>query len=297
MSRPLDWNREGRIWPHRDASRFVEIGSSRWHVQQMGSGPVVLLLHGTGASCHSWRDVMPALADDFTTIAPDLPGHAFSRTSGQVMTLPGMARAVWGLLDAMEERPAMIVGHSAGAAIALQMLREREVSLPVVGLNPALAPFPGLGAQLFPLAAKLLFVNPLVPRLFAGLARMGGEADRFLERSTNSRIDAAGLRCYETLFGNSVHCKGALAMMANWDLESLERHLPQVASPVLLVHSEGDTAIPLPSVRKAAERMPEAALEVLPGLGHLAHEEQPEQAAALIRRAFAHTAGGDPWTP
>ncbi len=282
MSRSLDWNREGRNWPHRDASLFVESGGIRWHVQRMGMGPTILLLHGTGASCHSWRDVMPLLAENFCIVAPDLPGHGFTRAMGAHMTLPAMAQALWTMLDAMDETPAMIVGHSAGAAIALQMLRERGASIRVAGFNPALAPFPGLGAQVFPLMAKLLFVNPIVPRLFSGLARFGGETERFLSRSTNSRIDAAGLRCYETLLGNSAHCKGALAMMANWDLESLDRQLPQVDSPVLLVHSEGDVAIPLASVRKAADRLPGARLEVLPHLGHLAHEEQPEQAAALI---------------
>lgn len=287
MSRPLDWNREGRLWPHRDFSEFLEKGGIRWHVQRMGSGPSVLLLHGTGASCHSWHKVAASLSDDFSVIVPDLLQHAFTRAGSAQMTLPLMAKAVWELLDALDEAPSLIVGHSAGTAIAFEMLRGREISIPVVGFNPALAPFPGLGAQVFPLMARLLFVNPLVPRLFSGLARFGGETERFLRRSTNSRIDGIGLRCYEALLGNSVHCKGALAMMANWNLESLQRYLPQIESPVLLVHSEGDVAIPLESVRQAAAPLPNADLEVLPHLGHLAHEEQPEHAATLIRRFHA----------
>ena len=52
----------------------------RWHVQMMGTGPQVLLLHGAGAATHSWRDVAPLLARDFTVIAPDLPGHGFTDT-------------------------------------------------------------------------------------------------------------------------------------------------------------------------------------------------------------------------
>ena len=77
MSEPLDWDRDGRHWPHREASRFVTSGGIRWHVQVMGcepgTAPVLLLLHGTGASTHSWRGVMPALADRYTLVAPDLP--------------------------------------------------------------------------------------------------------------------------------------------------------------------------------------------------------------------------------
>ena len=69
----LDWNREGLIWPHREASQFITIGGAKWHVQRMGSGPTLLLLHGTGASVHSWRGLMPMLARTHEVIAPDLP--------------------------------------------------------------------------------------------------------------------------------------------------------------------------------------------------------------------------------
>ena len=99
----------------------------------------------------------------------------------------------------------------------------RSSPVPVVGLSPALMPFPGLAAQLFPAMAKMLFLNPFVPSLFARMARREGETARFLYRSTNSRIDGTGLRCYETLMGSSDHCAGALAMMANWDLDALKR--------------------------------------------------------------------------
>ena len=52
----------GARWPRlaeSESSRFVEAADLRWHVQQMGAGPVLLLLHGTGASTHSWRALAP----------------------------------------------------------------------------------------------------------------------------------------------------------------------------------------------------------------------------------------------
>jgi magnesium chelatase accessory protein len=76
--RAPDWQIEGRDWPNRDCSRFVESGGLRWHVQRCGTGPVCLLIHGTGASTHSFRDLMPLLATHFDVIAIDLPGHGFS---------------------------------------------------------------------------------------------------------------------------------------------------------------------------------------------------------------------------
>ena len=131
--------------------------------------------------------------------------------------------------------------------------------------------------------ARLLALNPLVPKFFSGMTRIAGDTEGFIQRSTGSRLDREGARCYATLLGNSRHARGALAMMANWDLDTLDRALPGIANPVLLIHARGDDAIPLSGVQDAARKLPDATLEVLDGLGHLAHEEQPERVAQLIR--------------
>ncbi|HEX5644463.1 MAG TPA: alpha/beta fold hydrolase BchO [Erythrobacter sp.] len=286
MSRTMRWDSEGRDWPHRAHSRFIRAGGLTWHVQQMGDGPALLLLHGTGASTHSWHRVMPLLAQRFTVIAPDLPLHAF--TGGEPVSarasLPAMAHAVAALIEATGIRPAALVGHSAGAAIALQAVLQGAVGQQtrVIGFNPALMPFPGAAAQIFPGMAKMLLLNPLVPRVFAGVAKFAGDPARFLERSTGSRTDPVSLACYGKLFANHHHCRGALAMMAHWDLERFSRRLGDIASPVLLVHSRGDLAVPMDSVEAATARIPGTRLELMGDLGHLAHEEAPELAAGLI---------------
>ena len=282
MSR-LDWNREGLIWPHREASEFVRVGRANWHVQRMGSGLPLLLLHGTGASVHSWRGLMPLLAQNYTVIAPDLPRHAF--TTGHdayAMSLPAMAGEIAGLLKALNVEPAAIIGHSAGAALALQLALDHDYAGPIVGLNAALRPFPGPFAQIFPAVAKALFINPLVPRIFANTVDLTGGAGRFLWRSTHSRIEPAGLACYRTLLKHADHAGGALAMMANWDLPGLRERMGAVRNPVLLVHGGNDPAIPPDWARDAQGWLADARLDVLPGLGHLAHEEAPETVAAQI---------------
>lgn len=279
----LDWNREGLIWPHRDASCFVESGRARWHVQRMGSGAPLLLLHGTGASVHSWRDLMPLLAQTHDVIALDLPRHAFTTGhNAYAMSLPAMAGAIAGLLETLDVAPAAIIGHSAGAALALQLGLAHGFAGPVVGLSSALRPFPGPFAQIFPAVAKALFINPLVPRIFTGSIDLVGGAGRFLWRSTHSRIDDAALACYAALLKHPGHAGGALAMMANWDLPALRDQMGAVRNPVLLVHGGNDPAIPPGWAREAQGWLPDARLELLPGLGHLAHEEAPEKVAALI---------------
>jgi magnesium chelatase accessory protein len=217
-------------------------------------------------------------------VAPDLPGHGF--TTGRPvggLTMAGMARALGELMTALGLDPAIIAGHSAGAAIAIRMVLD-GVATPraIVGLNAALLPFPGLAGTLFPTLARVLFVNPLAPHVYARMARVPGGTQRFLARSTGSRIDAVGIACYERLLATPGHCEGAITMMANWDLPTLKRDLPRLHIPLLLIHGAADPAIPLASAREAAALIGTARLVSLPGLGHMAHEEKPEEVASLI---------------
>ena len=72
-------NRIPNYWPHRTLSRSIDVGNLRWHVQIAGeTGPTILLLHGTGASAHSWSEIIPQLAAHARIVVPDLPGHAFT---------------------------------------------------------------------------------------------------------------------------------------------------------------------------------------------------------------------------
>jgi len=113
----------GAQWPNGHASRFVEAGGQRWHVQIMGRGPALLMVHGIGAATHTWHELAPRLASRFTIIAPDLPGHGFTtapRTDH--LSLDGIAIALAALLEALKMAPVVGVGHGAGAAIAAQLI-------------------------------------------------------------------------------------------------------------------------------------------------------------------------------
>ena len=282
-----DWAREGGDWPNREASRFVLAGGLWWHVQVMGSGPALLLLHGTAAATHSWRDVAPKLARDFTVIAPDLPGHGFTETpQGDGLSLPGMARGVAALVKALGVDPVFAVGHSAGAAVALRLSIDRGMAPGgVVSLNGALQPFPGSSGHIFPALAQLLFLNPLAVKGFAWRASRPGAVARLIE-STGSRLDARGLELYRRLFSTTGHVAGALGMMSRWSLGPLQADLERVSAPLTLVTAEGDRAV-APGVAEATlGRVAGARLVRVPGRGHLAHEEDPEGAAGIVRRAF-----------
>jgi magnesium chelatase accessory protein len=279
----LFWDRNGHDWPNRKASRFVRTERLRWHVQKMGEGPVLLLLHGTGASTHSWRELAPILARTFTVVAPDLPGHGFTETpSSEQFSLRGISREINELLVGLALDPAMVVGHSAGAAIMIRMTLDGAIApLGLVSLNGALMPFRGPAAQFFSPLAKLLALSPLVPRLFAWRASDRSAVERLI-RNTGSTIDSTGVDLYHRLVSSPRHVGAALAMMANWDLEPLVRDLPKLKTPLLLVAGGNDRAVSSEEAFRVREKLPSAKVLYLRGVGHLAHEERPEEMAKII---------------
>ncbi len=293
--RPLAWERDGRNWPLREASRFVSAGGLRWHVQILGEqrthAPVIWLLHGTGASTHSWRGLMPLLARDFQVVAADLPGHGFTGmpqegAASPLFTVPGMAAALVALMRAVGMRPAIVIGHSAGAALAVRMCLDNLLAPELlVSINGALLPLDGLPGRVYAPMARWMAASPLVPRLFAWRAadpRVRGK----LIAATGSVLDPAGQALYGRLMQDAGHASAALAMMANWDLHTLARDLPLLRVPVHLCVGEGDkTVAPMQSARVLGRLRPHpmTAVSTLGNLGHMAHEERPALVAELIR--------------
>jgi magnesium chelatase accessory protein len=280
--RPV-WEREGRDWPNREASRFVVAAGIRWHVQIAGTGPVLLLVHGTGAATHSWRGLLPLLARDFTVVAPDLPGHGFTGTPPAArLSLPGMAGALGELLRVLGKKPELVVGHSAGAAILAHMCLDGTLAPRLlVSLNGAMLPLRGMPGHVFSPIARFVVRFPLTRRIFAWQAADRRVVERML-RSTGSTIDPAGVDQYVRIARTPAHAGAALTMMANWDLRPLEHDLPGLRTPLLLITGSNDRTIPPSDAVRVSALVPGAKLVSLPGLGHLAHEEQPARIAALI---------------
>jgi magnesium chelatase accessory protein len=287
MGRP-DFAREGKDWPNREVSRFVRAGGLRWHVQVAGEGPVFLLLHGTGAATHSWRDVLPLLAADYTVLAMDLPGHGFTEQPGDAgMSLVGMARGVAALLGVLDLRPEFCAGHSAGAAVLAQMCLDGLIApRAMVSLNGALMPFKHAVSPLMAPLAKMFAKSPLVPFLFSMHAADPRVVERLL-KGTGSVIDAQGAKFYARLAAKSGHAGAALTMMANWDLVSLQARLGNLEVPVLLVAGENDKSIPPADADRLAAMLPRARVLKMAGLGHLSHEERPAETVAIMREFCA----------
>ncbi|MFY8094801.1 MAG: alpha/beta fold hydrolase BchO [Niveispirillum sp.] len=285
----LDWDRDGQDWPHRSASRFVDAADLRWHIQEMGpeAAPPLLLLHGTGAASHSWRHLMPGLAGAHRIIALDLPCHGFSRPRRPVdLSLTGMTRSVQALITAIGLTPAAIIGHSAGAAIAISLAAasRRRTGPLVIAINGAFRPI--RGNRLFSPLAKALFAAPFTATMFSLAARGGWFGDNLLS-ATGSIIDDRGADLYRRLLATSGHVQGALGMMAAWDLSRFDRLLAGLPVPPTLIAAKDDPMVPCRDSRHAAERARGARLILVDRGGHLLHEGRADLVSGLVADAIA----------
>jgi magnesium chelatase accessory protein len=201
-----------------------------------------------------------------------------------------IAEKLTALLQSLAITPQWAVGHSAGAAIIARIALDGALPLrAIASMNGALLPLPGWSGAVFPPVAKFLAANSLAARLFAWRAN-DPAAVRRLVASTGSSLDREGLDFYSRLIRSPAHVAGTLQMMAAWDLESLQRDLPRLDIPLLLLVGQQDRTVAPAEADRVRKFVPAARIESLPGLGHLAQEENPELVAEALRRFAAATA-------
>lgn len=276
----MKWPDDLTDWPMANTSRKVLCRPHRWHVQEAGDGDTLLLLHGAGGATQSWRGIFPILAKTHHVIAIDLPGQGFTEIGARGRCgLDHMTEDIAALMTQEGWSPRAIIGHSAGSAIALKLALMNRTDH-VIGINSALSSFRGMAGWLFPIMARALALNPLTAKLFSATAKPASV--RNLIAGTGSKLDTVGENLYLKLIQDSGHVDATLAMMSQWSLDRLSSELFEIDARVDLIAADGDKAVPPSTSVDAAKRMKNAQLHHVAGLGHLAHEEDPDQIVALI---------------
>jgi magnesium chelatase accessory protein len=244
-----------------------------------------MLLHGTGSSHASFTQLCETLPSDFGLLIPDLPGHGEStfeqpRSSphGSTSSSPAgfglreMSEWLEAMLLQLDAKPDLIVGHSAGAAVALIMGLNQPQRI-ILGLAPSLVPPP-------PIYSSLVgpWLGPMVrsgPSLALGhwLAGQALVIDRLLA-STASPISQEQKHRYRKLFESKAHLEGTLAFMAGTDLPGLLAHPAlQSLAKVAILSAKDDPWIPANALQTILQtRLPQAKVKWLETGGHLFHE-------------------------
>ena len=270
-------------WPNRSNSEFIKSENYNWHIQKFGStGKKLLLIHGTGASSHSWYPLIQNLNLEFEILCLDLPGHGFTRALvRQKKQLMIIVDQISLLLRNIDFYPNIIMGHSAGAAVAYELAKNIETKPNTIAINAAFGQFSGLAGVAFPYFAKIAS-STTIPARFLSLLASKEEIVRKLLASTGSIIPELQIKCYQYLFGNTEHVDGTLQLMADWDLGYFLDRLPEETAPIHFLVGDKDTTVP-PHISKSWDQsMPNSSLTQFNGLGHLLHEESPSTVSTIL---------------
>ena len=264
--------------------KHVSIHGHRVGLRSAGEGPVVLLVHGMAGSSATWKYVIPALAQRFTVIAPDLIGHGDSgKPRRGEYSLGAHANFLRDVLNVLGHERATVVGQSLGGGVTLQFayqFPERCERLVLVGSG-------GLGQEVNVILRALTFpgaeyVFPLVCRpslrdavnfVARGLHRVGVRAAPAVEEIWRSYSSLAEADTRKAFFRTLHSCVdlGGQAVTAN-DRLYLASHVP-----TLIVWGAQDPIIPASHAQAAHAAMPGSRLELFDDVGHFPHCEAPER--------------------
>lgn len=269
-------------WTHRG----VHAGGTRFHVVEAGEGPLVLLLHGFPQFWWTWRNQLVSLKEaGYRVAAVDLRGYGGSDKPPRGYDLPTLARDASGLIKALGETGAIVVGHDWGGLLAWTMAVTDPKSvqrLVVVG-----APHPRrLRSALFRFPHFFGFQVPLLPerRLTTDDGSMVG---RMLDRwSRPDWPDAETATTYREAFRIPAVAHCALeyhrwfgrSQLRLDGLRYAKLMRTEVEAPTLQLHGALDTCV-LPRTAQGSSRYVVAPYRwrLFEGAGHYPHEEVPAQ--------------------
>jgi len=259
--------------------RTVTVDGSPVHVLESGSGPAVLMLHGSGpgtTGSGAWAATAQALGPSWHFVAPDQAG--FGRTP--VPAGSGGGLRLWtgqaaGLMDALGAERYAVVGHSMGGAVALALAAARPQQVTrVVAVSTMGAPGAPLSADLDAVWAAP--AGPLGARDM--LSRLVFDQTLVTDSAVDARAAAmrAGAGAFASLFPPP---------RARWadELTLSAQTLALVRAPVLLVHGAQDRLTPLGTAAlPLLEHLPDVRLHVFGRCGHVPAIEHPHEFRQLL---------------
>ncbi len=285
-------------------SHFIDVDGPA-HYQETGiDGPVLILVHGIGASYLSWDPVMASLGKSHRVLALDLIGFGFTPPHGRRATIQRNAQLLTNFAETMTDQPVTLVGNSMGGLVSMLAAIDRpDIVDHLILVNPAL---PVVSMRSISWDNQRL-VLPLVPLLGNSAARYyyherspEDEVDETLRLvlSRDTEIDplqraaavemARARREMEWSIPAFTEAARSIAVKVA-SSRRFRRMIHQVAQPTLLIHGTEDRVVPPASARWVAKERPDWRFEMIEGMGHTPQIEDPELFVSLVERWLAKT--------
>jgi pimeloyl-ACP methyl ester carboxylesterase len=261
-------------------SKFLALDGLDVHYRDEGAGPIVLLLHGTGASLHTWDDWTKNLSVDHRVVRLDLPGFGLT---GPAADGDYRIATMVAFVDAFAQKVHLdhfaVAGNSWGGEIAWTYALEHPEHVDKLILVDA-AGWPRYGA--LPIAFRLAKM-PVVGQLFTKLGTrrivdktvhdVYGDPSRIREEVRRRYFDLARREGNRTSFG------------ARLKAEHVDRtgELAKIKAPTLILWGSEDHLLPVENAEKFHAAIPGSTVKTYPGAGHVPMEEIPEETLKDVR--------------
>ena len=252
-----------------------------------GEGETVLLIHGMAGSSATWRDVMPALAERYCVIAPDLLGHGESAKPLGDYSLGAFASGLRDLLGVLGKGSAAVVGTSLGGGVAMQLAYQHPElinRLVLVGSG-------GLGREVNIVLRALTLpgADLLMPLAFnrytrAATARVGSLLDRLGLVSAHVEEMWHAYRALTEVENRHAFVRTLKAVVdpGGQSVSAKDRLYLTEAMPTLIMWGDDDPIIPVKHGYEAHLAMPGSRLEIVKGAGHFLQVEAPEEFTRIL---------------
>jgi pimeloyl-ACP methyl ester carboxylesterase len=260
----------------------IDATGHRWSYFDGGSGETVVLVHGFAANKETWLELAPALTARYRVIIPDLPGWGASqRIAGEDYDVRAQAARLRAFMAALGMTRVHLVGHSMGGHIAGIAASRRDA--PVATLT------------LIATAGVHFTENDFARRVFAGETPFNAanvdEYERFLGEAFAEQPflprRIKGVLVERAQSSQAFQAELLKRMVSGRYGYLLERRLPKIAAPTLVIWGDRDRILDVSSTETIARIKPDAPIEILPGCGHMPIMEREAEVAALLLRHFA----------
>lgn len=259
---------------------YVSAAGMRLHVVDSGprQAPAVILLHGFGSSVLTFDAWAARLSADHRVIRYDLPGFGLTGPdpTGDYSEARGLA-VLAAIMDALGVARASLVGHSMGGKLAWQFAAAHPDRVDkLVLISPDGFASPGFAYGKAPSVPPMLKLLPYVlPKAMLRLNLVAAYADP--SRLTPALVD----RYWDMVVAPGVR-EAILARTGQTVLQDPEARLRSIEAPTLILWGDRDAMIPVANAADYGRDLPQSTLRILPGLGHVPHEEAPEVSLAPV---------------
>ncbi len=281
-------------WEHK----FVHAHGSRFHVAQMGEGPLVIFIHGFPTFWWLWRNLLPKVsAQGFTAVAMDLRGYGGSDHPPRGYDPRTLAADVAGVIRALGFNEAIVVGHGVGGLIAWTAAALQPKTVRAIGVVSAAHPnalrkgMLSNPAQVKALSYVLSFQRPWLAERALTKNNAMAIGDLLETRMMQNDLDFEVKDTYRTAFlqGNTAHCA---IEFHRWSMRSIPRPdgkkfasdiSKRIEQPVLQIHGAYDSSILLDVAKDSADWVSgEFEFRQFENSGHLIPEDNPNELANVL---------------